>query len=150
MARQARPRSAPSASRQANHHAGALLRHLPACMLSTLHTLHCPRCQTTSSSGRLRCNAAPPGTQRGGAARAAGAHHLVRQDAVDAVVIQMDEPVQALHLVLTQLAARDHAGLDLRGGGGATAGRGPVSRADEGTTEDLGRGAVQRPHVSGQ
>ena len=42
------------------------------------------------------------------------AHHLIGQDAVDAVVVQVDEPVQALHLVLAQLAAGDHRGLHLQ------------------------------------
>ncbi len=42
------------------------------------------------------------------------AHHLVCQDAVDAVVVQVDEPVQALHLVLAQLAAGDDRGLHLQ------------------------------------
>ena len=35
------------------------------------------------------------------------AHHLVSEDAVDAVVIQMDEPVEALQLVVTHLAEFD-------------------------------------------
>ncbi len=35
------------------------------------------------------------------------AHHLIGQDAVDAVVIQMDEPVQALQLVLPHLPEFD-------------------------------------------
>jgi len=40
-----------------------------------------------------------------------GAHHFVGQDAVDAVVEQVDEPVEALQLVLAHLAALDGAGL---------------------------------------
>lgn len=41
-------------------------------------------------------------------------HHLVCQDAVDAVVIQVDEPVEALQLVLTQCAASQDGGLHLQ------------------------------------
>lgn len=42
------------------------------------------------------------------------AHHLVCQDAVDAVVVQVDEPVHALHLVLPERAAGDDGGLHLQ------------------------------------
>ena len=51
------------------------------------------------------------------------ARHLVGEDAVDAVVVQVDEPVQALHLVLAHDAVLDHARLlaqavaDLRAAG---------------------------------
>ena len=40
-----------------------------------------------------------------------GAYHFVGQDAVDAVVVQVDEPVEALHLVLAHDAVLDDAGL---------------------------------------
>jgi hypothetical protein len=46
-------------------------------------------------------------------------HHLVRQDAVDARVVQVDEPVEPLHLVLAQGAARQARRLHLQ----------PVARA---------------------
>lgn len=39
-------------------------------------------------------------------------HHLISQDTVDAVVIQVNEPVHALHLVLPQSPACDDGGLD--------------------------------------
>lgn len=39
-----------------------------------------------------------------------GAHHFVGEDAIDAVVVQVDEPVEALQLVFAHFA-RDHAGL---------------------------------------
>ena len=39
------------------------------------------------------------------------AYHLVSQDAIDAVVVEVDEPVEALHLVLAHDAVLDDAGL---------------------------------------
>ena len=38
-------------------------------------------------------------------------YHLICQDAIDAVVVQMNEPVQALQLVLPHGAAGDDGGL---------------------------------------
>ena len=38
-------------------------------------------------------------------------HHFISQDAIDAIVVQVDEPVEALHLVLAHLAALDDRGL---------------------------------------
>ena len=38
-------------------------------------------------------------------------HHFIGQDAADAVVVQVDEPVEPLHLVVTHLAALDDGGL---------------------------------------
>lgn len=40
-----------------------------------------------------------------------GARHFISQDAVDAVVVQVDEPIEALHLVLSHDAMLDDAGL---------------------------------------
>lgn len=60
----------------------------------------CPRCyRPMQDTGELGCWGA------------GAAHHLVGQDAVDAVVVQVDEPVEALHLVLAHDAVLDAAGL---------------------------------------
>ncbi len=40
-----------------------------------------------------------------------GSRHFISQDAVDAVVVQVDEPIEALHLVFAHNAILDHAGL---------------------------------------
>jgi hypothetical protein len=53
------------------------------------------------------------GQQRDGLQRLAQPH-LVGQDAVDPVVVQVDEPVEALQLVLAHLAVRDDGGLRLQ------------------------------------
>jgi hypothetical protein len=36
-----------------------------------------------------------------------GVHHFVSEDSVDAIVVEVDEPVQALNLVLAHLAKLD-------------------------------------------
>jgi hypothetical protein len=51
------------------------------------------------------------GARAGAQAEARAPRHLVGQDAVDAVVVQVDEPVQALQLVLAHRAALDNARL---------------------------------------
>lgn len=43
--------------------------------------------------------------------RVARAYHLIGQDSIDAIVIKVDEPIQALHLVLTHDAMLDDTGL---------------------------------------
>lgn len=39
------------------------------------------------------------------------AHHLIGQDSIDAIVIKVDEPIQALHLILAHDAVLDDTGL---------------------------------------
>ena len=38
-------------------------------------------------------------------------HHLISKDAIDAIVIEVDEPIETLHLVLAHNAMLDNAGL---------------------------------------
>ncbi len=71
-------------------------------------------------AGRQYHHDAQPQQQAGRQA----AHHLVCQDAVDAVVVQVDHPVETLQLVLTHGAAGDDGRLDLWGGRGAGTGEG--------------------------
>ena len=46
-------------------------------------------------------------TGRPAAATDKAPHHFISQDATDAVVVQVDEPVEPLHLVVAHLAALD-------------------------------------------
>ena len=79
-----------------------------------------------------------------------GARHLVGQDAVDAVVVQADEPVQARQLVLAHRAELDaceeHARERAEGGGAAA--QGAARDAQDGCTVSRTWGAAATSAVS--
>ena len=49
--------------------------------------------------------------REGGGRGGGGGHHLISENAVDAVVVEMDEPVKTLKLVVPHLAELDARGL---------------------------------------